>query len=75
MLLERLQEKGFEQAEKIVKTKDQELLVQDQEGSAYILKTYVEGRECDVRDMEECRRAVNVLARLHIASKWEEALP
>ena len=71
MLLERLQEKGFEQAEKIVKTKDQELLVQDQEGSAYILKTYVEGRECDVRDMEECRRAVNVLARLHIASKWE----
>lgn len=73
-LLHVIQERGFLHAESIVKNKDQELLSQDQDGVLYVLKTYVEGRECDVRDMEECRRAVATLADFHKVSRMEEPL-
>ncbi len=73
-LLHLIQERGFLHAESIVRNKEQELLSQDQDGVQYILKTYVEGRECDVRDMEECKRAVGELAAFHNVSLIEEAL-
>ena len=71
-LLHMIQEKGFLHAESILKNKEQELLTQDQDGTLYILKTYVEGRECNVRDMEECKQAVKVLAAFHKVSSPEE---
>ncbi len=74
-LLTQVKEKGFKNVESIIKNKEQELLTQDQEGTSYILKTYFDGRECNVRDMEECRRAVEVLAKLHKVSSITEALP
>lgn len=55
--------------EQLVPTKDGELFVKDGEQTAYILKTYFSGRECNVRDMEECRQAIRTLARLHKVSK------
>ncbi len=73
-LLSMVQEKGFKNVERILKNKEQELLTQDQDGTFYILKTYFEGRECNVRDMEECRQAVKTLAKLHIAARMEEDL-
>lgn len=54
--------------EHIMKNKNGDLLVDDQEGVPYILKTYFEGRECNVRDMEECKMAVRSLACFHKAS-------
>lgn len=72
-LLHMVQEKGFHQAESIVKNKEQELLTQDVDGTAYILKTYEDGRECNIKDMEECRSAVETLALLHKVS-WSENL-
>ncbi len=71
-LLHMIQEKGFSQVETIIRNKDQELLTQDLDGTMYILKTYTDGRECNVRDMEECRKAVETLASLHRASRIEK---
>lgn len=73
MLLKHVQEKGFRNVENILRNKEQELLTQDQDGSFYVLKTYFDGRECNVRDMDECRQAVRVLAKLHNASNMEDA--
>ena len=54
--------------EAILRTKEGALLVDDHEGTPHILKTWFEGRECNVRDMEECKMAVKTLAKLHQAS-------
>lgn len=67
-LLCMIREKGFCQAESIIRNKEQELLTVDVDGTAYILKTYEDGRECNVKDMEECREAVRTLALLHKVS-------
>lgn len=71
-LLTLVKENGFNYVESILKNKEQELITQDQEGNSYILKTYFDGRECNVRDMEECRQAVQTLAKLHKASQVTE---
>ncbi|MDR2889320.1 MAG: CotS family spore coat protein [Lachnospiraceae bacterium] len=68
VLLNHVTEQGGVNVENIIKNKEGQLLVDDQDGISYILKTYFEGRECNVRDMEECRMAVHTLAALHKAS-------
>ena len=73
-LLTMVKERGFENVESILKNKEQELLTQDQDGTLYILKTYFEGRECNVKDMEECRQAVRVLAQFHNVSYADSSL-
>ena len=73
-LLTMVKERGFENVESILKNKEQELLTQDQDGTLYILKTYLEGRECNVKDMEECRQAVRVLAQFHNVSYADSSL-
>lgn len=74
-LLSRLKRNGFSDIEMILKNKEGELLTADAEGVSYVLKTYFEGRECNVRDMEECAFAMKTLARLHKASSPEEDAP
>ncbi|MDE7430039.1 MAG: phosphotransferase, partial [Lachnospiraceae bacterium] len=64
-LLEHIQASGALRAESILRTREDELLVRDQDGTAYIVKTYCEGRECDHRSAQECGRAVETLALLH----------
>lgn len=67
-LLNSVKEQGFDMVESILKSKEGELIVYDQDRTAYILKTYFEGRECSIRDSGECLQAVKALARLHNAS-------
>ncbi len=67
-LLRNIKEKGFTRVESILRTKDGEMIVCDQDRVPYIVKTYFEGKECNYRDIEECRRAVITLAGLHKAS-------
>ena len=74
-LLSLIKENGFSNAESIIKNKEGELLSQDTDGTYYVLKTYFEGRECNVRDMEECKQAVRTLAAYHNAARTEEPLP
>lgn len=74
MLLKHIQEMGVFPVESILRTKEKELIVYDQERVPYIVKSYFEGRECNNRDLEECKQAVRTLAKLHSCSdlsEWE----
>lgn len=68
-LLNTIKQQGFELVESILPAKDGELIVYDQDRTAYILKTYFDGRECNVRDRKECLQSVRTLACLHNASE------
>ena len=73
-LLNHIKAAGFPLVESILHTKEDELIVFDQDRVPYIVKTYFEGRECNNREIEECRQAVRVLAKLHNCSDlsdWE----
>lgn len=72
--LSMIRENGFLQIETIIRNKDGELLTTDQDGVSYILKTYYDGRECNVRDSRECLLAMETLARLHKASGIKDEL-
>lgn len=67
-LLNSIKKQGFYMVESILKSKDGELVVYDQDKMPYILKTYFDGRECNIRDTKECIQAVKTLACLHNAS-------
>ncbi|MCM1088786.1 MAG: CotS family spore coat protein [Muribaculaceae bacterium] len=74
-LLNHIREAGFPLAESILRTKEGELIVYDQDRVPHVVKSYFEGRECNHRDMDECKEAVRVLARLHNCSdlsEWED---
>lgn len=68
-LLTSIRRKGLCPVEAILRTKDGELVVYDSDKVPYILKTYFEGRECNIRDVKECIQAVRTLALLHKASE------
>lgn len=63
-LLNHIKEAGV-QAEEILPTREGELSVKDTDGTSYILKTYREGRECNLYEKSECIEAVRLLAGLH----------
>ena len=67
-LLKHINESGDVRVESILRTKEDEFIVYDQDRVAYIVKTYCDGRECNHRDIEECQQAVSVLAKLHRVS-------
>lgn len=67
-VLTHIRNRGFTNIEAVIRNKEGELLTIDQDQTAYMLKSYVEGRECDVRNMDECARAMKTLAKLHKAS-------
>ena len=64
-LLNHIRETGKIQVESILPTREGSLFVKDMEGNSYVLKTYAEGRECNIYEKKECLEAVRVLARLH----------
>lgn len=64
-LLRHIAELGLVQAESIVPARDGSLLVRDNDGVRYVLKTWQDGRECSIYDKAECVEAVGLLARLH----------
>ena len=53
------------QVDELIPTKAGELFVKDKDGVRYILKTYYEGRECNIYDRDECVTAMCLLAKLH----------
>ncbi len=64
-LLKGLKEQGKECVEQIVPTKEGNLIVTDYERINYFLKTYFEGRECNINDENERVEAVRFLAGIH----------
>lgn len=67
-LLKHIKESGAVRVESILRTKEGEMIVYDQDRVAYTVKTYCDGRECNHRDLQECGQAVSTLAHLHKAS-------
>ena len=64
-LLKKLKEQGNDFAEQIVPTKEGNLIVTDYEQTKYFLKTYFDGRECNINDENERLEAVRFLAKIH----------
>lgn len=64
-LLRKIADSCEVRTERILSTKEGELLVKDADGQPYILKTWQEGRECNNGDRGECVQAVKLLAKLH----------
>ena len=58
---------GFAKIEQLVRTRDGELFSRDMEQNCCIVKTWPQGRECSLKDGQECRMAMNMLAHLHMA--------
>lgn len=66
-LLKTAAQNGCERVEQLVPNKEGELFCVDQEQSRCIVKTWPGGRECSLKDGQECRQAMTLLARLHKA--------
>ncbi|MCI8529400.1 MAG: phosphotransferase [Lachnospiraceae bacterium] len=64
-LLNQIASAGLVKAEAIIPNKDGGLLVRDNDGAGYVLKTWRAARECAINDKDECMEAVRLLARLH----------
>lgn len=64
-LLKEIHNSGRVRVDELLATKEGALFVKDREGSCYVLKTYIEGRECNIFDRDECVVAMELLAGLH----------
>lgn len=62
-------------AEQLIPNREGGLSVKDHDGTVYILKTYEEGRECNINDHKECLDAVRLLARLHAHLEFAADVP
>ncbi len=64
-LLAQIRQSAQIDVEMILPNKDGELLTADTDQTVYAVKDYFDGRECNIRDPEECRRVMTVLAKIH----------
>lgn len=64
-LLEYLKEHGQEYIDCIVKNKEEKAITIDTDGTAYMVRNWYEGKECDTKNREDILRAVQQLAKLH----------
>lgn len=57
---------GFKQIDSFVRNEDGELVTEAEDGRRYVLKNWFEGRECDVKNINDITNAASALATLHI---------
>lgn len=67
-LLENIKKNGYSRVEEIIPDKEGQLVVRDEDMTAYYLKEYRGGKECNSRDAKDCEKAMEELAKLHLAS-------
>ncbi|MBO6015418.1 MAG: phosphotransferase [Lachnospiraceae bacterium] len=63
--MNRIKENGYPYIDFFLRNKDGEIVTTDHDGRQYVVKDYLPGRECNVRDRTECGRAAQALATLH----------
>lgn len=75
--LEKIRRNGYEDMETILPNKEGEFFCTDYDGTIYVVKTYSQAKECNIRDKAEYLRGIRHLARLHNAMEgvWEEEIP
>lgn len=71
---DRLESGGLSSVDNLISNAEGLLYVTDTDGKNYVVKRYVEGRECDVTNVEECRRMVRDIAKLHHMMEFGEML-
>lgn len=75
-ILQFLAEHGQEQVDCIVRTKEEKTLATDVDGTAYMVRNWYEGRECDTKSREDILRAIRQLAQIHnILKAFPEEIP
>lgn len=75
-LLQFLEEHGQERVDGIVRTKEEKTLARDTDGTAYMVRNWYEGRECDTKSREDILRAIRQLADIHsILRTFPEEIP
>lgn len=64
-ILQEVSEDGSVKVEQLIPDREGNLFIRDNDGTAYVLKTWAEGRECNIYERAECVEAVKLLAKLH----------
>lgn len=72
-ILKQIEGRNLVKTDMILPTKEGALQVKDKDGITYILKTYLEGRECNIGERDECLLAMSLLGKLHNSMKDLEA--
>ncbi len=66
-LSEHLRQRGYENIDWILKTKEDALFCTAEDGTKYFLKKWFSGKECDIHKEKDVLSAVDNLAKLHLA--------
>ena len=64
-LLQFLAEHGQGRVDCIVRTKEDKTLARDIDGTAYMVRDWYDGRECDTKSREDVLKAIRHLAKIH----------
>ncbi len=64
-LLQFLEEQGQGHVDCIVRTAEEKTLARDVDGTAYFVRDWYDGRECDTKSREDILRAIRHLAGIH----------
>lgn len=70
-VLSHLREEGFAGVDMVMENREGELLSLDKDETAYIVKDWYEGRECDVNSLPDVLLAIRTLAALHKRMRLE----
>lgn len=65
-ITEQIAENGFANIDTYVKNINGEILTADEDGRRYCVKKWFDGKECNVRDLNDICMAVKTLAQLHL---------
>lgn len=74
-LCDRLEQIGFPYVDNLVVNCEGELFVVDYDGKKYVVKRHMEGRECDVYNLEDCCFIARELAKLHYKMELGHEFP
>ncbi|GFI30351.1 spore coat protein I [Lachnospiraceae bacterium] len=64
-LLQFLKNHGQERIDCIVKTEDAQTIARDVDGTAYMVRDWYEGRECDTKSRDDILKSIRQLADIH----------
>lgn len=73
LLTKQIAEKTPVHVQEIVRNREGALLSADAEEHTYVMQTYMEGRECNIKEPRECCLAVETMAKMHKGMFLEEA--
>lgn len=71
-LLQEIKNQGYSSLEQIIPSKEGTLLVKEEDGTAYYLKDYHSGKECNIKETKDCYLAMTCLGQLHKAMEIKE---